>query len=76
MFRTVIADTLNETLHKHVVETCAISKRLLYVTTIGTIFTKVNYISTYEKIEHTTIETNVICINEIQNYIIYMQFDH
>jgi hypothetical protein len=25
---------------------------------------------------HTTIETNVICINEIQNYIIYMQFDH
>jgi len=74
MFRTVIADTLNETLHKHVVETCAIIKRLLYVTTIGTIFTKVNYISTYEKIEHATIETNVICINEIQNYIIYMQF--
>jgi hypothetical protein len=28
-------------------------------------FTNVNYISTYEKIEHTKIETNVICINEI-----------
>jgi hypothetical protein len=54
MFRTVIADTLNEALHKHVVETRAISKRLLYVTTIGTMFTKVNYISTNEKIEHTT----------------------
>jgi hypothetical protein len=33
-------------------------------------------VKTYEKIEHTTIETNVICINEIQNYIIYMQFEH
>jgi hypothetical protein len=49
---------------------------LLYVTTIGTIFTKVNYISTNEKIEHTTIETTVICIYEIHNYIIYMQFEH
>jgi hypothetical protein len=76
MFRTEIADTLNEALHKHVVETCAISKRLLYVKTIGTMFTKVNYISTNEKIEHTTIETTEICIYEIHNYIIYLQFEH
>jgi hypothetical protein len=73
MFRTVIADTINEALHKHIVDTRAISKGLLYVKTIATLFTKVNDISTNEKIEHTTIETTVICIYEIHNYIIYLQ---
>jgi hypothetical protein len=48
MFRRVIADTLNEALHKHIIDTRAISKGLLYVTTIATMFTKVNDISTNE----------------------------
>jgi hypothetical protein len=73
MFRRVIADTLNEALHKHIVDTRAISKGLLYVTTIAMMFTKVNDICTNEKIEHTTTETIVICIYEIHNYIIYLQ---
>jgi hypothetical protein len=46
MFRHVIANTLNEALHKHIIDTRAISKGLLYVTTIATMFTKVNDIST------------------------------
>jgi hypothetical protein len=50
MVRRVIADTLNEALHKHIVDTRAISKRLLYVTTIATMFTKVNDISTIKKL--------------------------
>jgi hypothetical protein len=49
MFRRVIADTLNEALHKHIVGTRTINKGLLYVTTIATMFTKVNDISTNEK---------------------------
>ena len=73
MFRTVIADTINEALHKHIVDTRAISKGLLYVKTIATMFTKVNDISTNEKIEHTTTETTVICRYEVHNYIIYLQ---
>jgi hypothetical protein len=36
-------------------------------------FTKVNDISTNEKIEHTTTETTVICRYEVHNYIIYLQ---
>jgi hypothetical protein len=72
MFRTVIADTLNESLHKHIVETRAISKGLLYVTTIGMMFTKVNDISINEKIEHTTLETTIICRYEKHNYVIYL----
>jgi hypothetical protein len=50
MVRCVIADTLNEALHKHIVDTRAISKRLLYVMTIATMFTKVNDISTIKKL--------------------------
>jgi hypothetical protein len=50
MVRRVIADTLNEALHKHIVDTRAISKRLLYVTTIATMFTKVSDISTIKKL--------------------------
>jgi hypothetical protein len=46
MVSHVIADTLNEALHKHIVDARAISKRLLYVTTIAMIFTKVNDVST------------------------------
>jgi hypothetical protein len=46
-------DTLNEALHKHIVDARGISKILLYVTKIATIFTKVNDVSTI-KIEHTT----------------------
>jgi hypothetical protein len=50
MVRCVIADTLNEALHKHIVDARAISKRLLYVMTIATMFTKVNDISTIKKL--------------------------
>jgi hypothetical protein len=50
MVRRVIADTLNEALHKHIVDTHAINKRLLYVTTIATMLTKVNDISTIKKL--------------------------
>jgi hypothetical protein len=46
MVKRVIAETLNEALHKHIVDTRAISKRLLYVMTIAMMFTKVNDIST------------------------------
>jgi hypothetical protein len=46
MVSRVIANTLNEALHKHIIDARAISKRLLYVTTIATIFNKVNDIST------------------------------
>jgi hypothetical protein len=46
MVRRIIVETLNEALHKYIVDTRAISKRLLYVTTIATMFTKVNDIST------------------------------
>jgi hypothetical protein len=73
MVRRIIVETLNEALHKYIVDTRAISKRLLYVTTIATMFTKVNDISTITKIEHTTTETIVICRYEIHNYIIYLQ---
>ena len=43
-------DTLDEALHKHIVDTLAISKGLLYVTIIATMFTKVNDISTNKKL--------------------------
>jgi hypothetical protein len=50
MVRRVITDTLNEALHKHIVDTRAISKRLLYVTTIARMFTKDNDIATNKKL--------------------------
>jgi hypothetical protein len=46
MVSRVIVDTLNEALHKHIVDARTISKRLLCVTTIAMIFTKVDDIST------------------------------